>query len=443
MMHDEIRPRVLMIGTDRYALEGCVRLGLDAVVVCGAAAWDNGFIRVPEQFRLVRVDDQANPEQILAALYRAGVAEDGFDAIHTSDEWALVTATMLARHFGCRTMGPGTAVHFRDKSLQKAKVAAAGVKTARVVVIDDIHDVSGLDELPFERAVLKPIAGAATARTTVVSSIDELRSRSRRYAAERTPQRVFALEEFSRGDEWVVDGVMFDGELVFAGVGRYGSTCLTAVDNDLPFSVYRLDPEADKWAYDKAVPLARTALGALGLHTGVFHMELFHDGETGTLAFGECAARRGGALIHEEIQAKFNVHLGECALACALGWRPAIDVKLRPGPIGMTFLSGRPGILISCPTPAEVMSRPGVEFARIEHPYGTTFADGIGTTNERVGQVLVGGDSEEEVNARLAEVRAWFADRLVVMPDGVRPRRLREWQRAMWPEEDFGDTVWD
>jgi biotin carboxylase len=436
------RPRILMIGADRYGMEACTRLDFEAVVIRSAASWDAGLIEIPPQLDRVRVEDQTSPEQILAALHRAGLAEGGFDAVYTTIEWALVTTALLARHFGCPTIDPFTAAGFRDKFLQKSLVAAAGIDTARCTVIEDVYDVSDLDELPYERAVLKPVAGAGTALTSVVTSIEDLRRRSREYRDEGIPQRTFVLEEFVPGEEWIVDGVLFGGELLFACVAAYGAPCLATVENDLVLSMRRFDPEQDAAAYEAAVPVAAAALRALGLRDGVFHMELFRDPETGRLSFGECAARRGGALIHEEVQAKFNVHLGECAVLCALGRRPELDVKIRPGVVSGGFLAARAGVMLSHPTPSELRERPGVEFARIEWPYGTVFGEGISTATDRIGMVLVVADTVEEADARLAEVRAWFDRGLVVAPSGARPRELRAWQAATWPDEDLGDTLW-
>ena len=442
MSKTETRPRVLVIGADRYCLEACVRRDIDAVVVLGAKHWDDGLIEVPPPLRMLLVDDQSSAEGILAAVYRAGLGDVAWDAVHTGDEYALVAASLLARHYGCPTIGPATAVRFRDKAVQKRTVASAGIPTAKATLIEDVYDVSGIDELPYRRAVLKPVAGAATARTTVVNSVEELRARSREYAAARIPERVFLLEEFVDGDEWIVDGVLFDGELLFGAVGTYGVPCLTLIEENLPLSVMRFDPETDASAYHKAVPFARAALAALGLRNGVFHLELFHDPRTGELTFGECGARRGGGLTHEELQAKFNVHLGECALLCSLGRRPELNVKQRPDVIGMGFLAGRPGVLVRCPTPAQLMELPGVEFARIEAAYGTRFGGGVTNTLQRAGQVMIAADSADELAGRLAEVNAWFADRVVTVPDGARPREARAWQREVWPQDDFRDTMW-
>lgn len=120
------RPRVLLVGLDRYAMRTCVRLGFDAVVVCGASAWDERNVPIPEQVTVLRVDEQDSPEAVLMALHRAGLAEGAFDAVQTSDERSLVMVSMLARHLDLRGLDPATAVRFRDKSLQKQRLKYLG-----------------------------------------------------------------------------------------------------------------------------------------------------------------------------------------------------------------------------------------------------------------------------------------------------------------------------
>lgn len=436
------RPSVLMLGTDRYAMRACVEHDIDAVVVWGPGGRDNGFVGVPDGLRVLPVDDQSSVEAIMMALHRTGLAGHRFDGVQTTDEYSLVTASLLAAHLGCDFLDPGTAAHFRDKSLQKKRVRAAGVKAARVTVIDDVHDVSGIDELPYAKAVLKPIAGAGTTRTTVVESIADLRARSAAYRKAQTKQRTFALEEFVTGDEWTADGILFDGELLFCSFATYGEPCVAQVNEGRPLSLRRFDPDRDKAVFDLGLPVVRRSLEALGLRTGIFHMELFHDPETGEPAFSECAARRGGALVHEELQAKFGVNITESAVLCAIGRRPDLRVKIDPRVIGGGFLMGRPGTLVKCPTPAEITARPGVLFARVERPYGSKVAGELANTNERIAQCLIAAESEEEFAQRLAEVRQWFDDQVVVLPDVLTNRERRAWQRATWPDADFSDTSW-
>jgi biotin carboxylase len=436
------RPRVLLIGLDRYVLRACLRHNIDAVIVCGAAAYDYGLVEVPTELTLVRVDDQRDVEGILSALHRKGLGLLRYDGVQTQDERALVTASVLARHFGCRHLDPATALRFRDKSLQKQCVRQAGIPTADMHVIDDVHDVLGLTELPWPVAVLKPIAGSAARLTSRVCTIEELRGLSRQYRAESTSQRTFILEQYVEGEEWSADGIVSSGEVAFCALARYNEPCMSAVEQQSPFGTMRLDPERDREAYKLALPLVRGALEALGLRDGTFHMELFHDPASGRITFGECAARRGGAMINEELLAKFNVDLGEASLLCALGRFELQAVKNDPRFFGSSFLLGRPGVLVDCPSPAELVALPGVEFVRIERPFGTLVPRGVEGTNQRIGQFMVAADTREALVRRLAEVRAWFEERLVVSPYGATARDLRAWQRGAVPDRDFGDTAW-
>ncbi|MEU0519518.1 ATP-grasp domain-containing protein [Streptosporangium sp. NPDC006007] len=439
----EHRPRVLLLGTDKYVMQACVRHGVDAVLVWGFGGYDYGLAEVPAEITVLRVEEQKNPEAILMALHRAGLADTPFDAVQTSDEWALVTAGLLASFLGCRAIDPSTAVYFRDKSLQKRRVAEAGIPTARVTVIEDVHDVSAITAWEYERAVLKPVAGAGTVRTTVVDGLERLGELSRRYREDRLPQRTFVLEEYIGGEEWIADGFLYDGSLRFLAVGRYGSPCLVTIDEQQPLWMRHFDRKTEEWAYERAEPVVRRALNALGLRNGVFHMELFHDPETGRLTFSECAARGGGALIDEQVLAKFGVNLGEAALFCALGRPPRADITYRPELIGTSYLQGRSGVVFGCPSPAELRELPGVEFARVEFPVGERFSAGIDSTNHRMGQVLVSAADDEELRARFAAVRAWFDERLVVAPPNVSGRLLRAWHHeVLRPDADFRDQMW-
>ncbi|MGW1617790.1 hypothetical protein [Streptomyces sp. NPDC002172] len=440
-MENENRPLVLLLGSARYVVEACVRLGIDAVVASGARENDAG-LAADDQVTVLRVDHQASSEAVLGALHRGGFTDRDFDAVVTSDEFALVTAGLIAEHLGCRAIDARTALNFRDKYLQKRLVAEAGIDTARVTLIEDVHDVSALTDLPYPRAVLKPVAGASTRLTAVVDTAEELHGLSRRYRTAGTAERTFVLEEFIGGEEWIADGIVFGGEVLFWSLGAYGAPCLTALDEGLPLWMRRIDPDTEQWRYERAQPVVLGALRALGLTDGVFHMELFHNPASGRLVFGECGARRGGALIQEEVQAKFDVDLGEAMVLCGLGRRPELNVKVRPGLVGTAYLPGRPGILVDRPSAADLMALPEVEYARVEAPVGTVWTGGPSGTDQRVAQILVTADSEAELKQRFAEVRQWFDERLTVAPHPATPQELRTWQRATWPHSDLGDRLW-
>ncbi|WP_457032520.1 ATP-grasp domain-containing protein [Kitasatospora sp. P5_F3] len=429
------RPSALIIGADPYLIRACLRNDIDPVVVYGPGLHDWGFIEIPQIVEKVFSEDTSSVESVLFSLHRAGLTDRDFSCIHTGDEMALVTVAALAKVLGISVaVEADVAVRFRDKWLQKQALTEAGIEVAKSQVIEDVHhpDRSGVQE--FGKAVLKPIAGAGTKNTSVVEGTAGLHAKGAEYRRSGMPQRTFVLEEFMPGDEWIVDGVVFDGVLQFFSVSTYGEPCLSTVEFSRALQVEVFDPTADAGVYELARSVAEPALRALGLNRGVFHMELFHQQESGKLVFGECAARTGGLLQPELVEAKFGVDLAVAAIRCASGVDPQIKPSVRPETVGSTYLNNRPGVLVGYPSPAEVRALPGVEYLRLELPYGFQMADALASTTEAVGQVVLSGATREEFRSRRDSLAQWFDERLVVVPAHATYPELREWQRRQWPE---------
>ncbi|WP_091082392.1 ATP-grasp domain-containing protein [Micromonospora nigra] len=397
---------------------------------------------MPEGGTLIRVDDVTNVEDLLAALHREGLADRRFDAIQTTWEFAVVTAAALGAVLGCRVIEPATALRMRDKSLQKARLRAAGVPVARSVVVPDIFDVSDVP-WEFERAVLKPIAGGGTTSTSVVGDRKDLEKVSRERREERETSRTFLLEEFVPGDEWMAEGVVFDGEVLFFGLGVYSEPCLDAITGQRPISLRRLDTVQEAEAYQRAEPVVRDSIAALGLRDGVFHMELFHDPATGRVVFSECAARRGGAMTQEQVHAKFNVDLAEAALLCALGRQPKLDVRLHPKVVGCAGLYGPAGVVIDYPTADELLQQPDVAFAQMWVPPGANLNTRFSASADMLGAVLLVTETVKDFDERVPQVREWFQDRLVVAEPNLTSGQRWAWQGRRSPERMHRDWLYE
>ncbi|WP_328784331.1 ATP-grasp domain-containing protein [Streptomyces canus] len=418
----------LLIGVDRYVLRACGKRGIPAVLVYGSKWRDIGLPDLPDCVTPVFAEDECSPEAVLSALTRAGLAGKRFSSVTTTNEFAIVNAALLAQALGCAGLPPAVAVRFRDKFIQKHIVRTHGIPTARSVIIEDVQDDADI-ELPFDAGVIKPVTGAATRQAATVRSTEDLREAVRRFRSEGGPARTFVLEEFQQGDEWLVDGVLHDGEILFSSVAEYTQPCLTTVESQAPLQIRRFDPITEAWTYRLAEPIVRAALKALGLTDGIFHMELFH--QDGKVVFSECAARRGGALVHEEIECKFGVDLGEAALSLAIGEQPDAAVRQRPGFVGTTFITSPPGILFDAPSYEKVMSLPDIEYVMLAHSVGASLPSSISDTTKRVGQVMIRTETLEQFYKRSEEVLTWFADHITVVPAGLKIRELRAMQPAL------------
>ncbi|HVQ93532.1 MAG TPA: ATP-grasp domain-containing protein [Mycobacteriales bacterium] len=429
-----------MLSDDPQVVRAAGDIGVDLTVVCGAGQRDFGMVAIPDGTRQVFVQDSVGLESVLFGLYRAGVDPAGFDAIYSTDEGGVVTAAALGHSFGVRAIEPRVAALFRDKSLAKAALRAAGIEAADFRVIEDIVEFPDDYALPFRPAVLKPVAGGATYRTYVVHTEAELRAVVARERDDKR-HRAYILEEFMPGDEWHVDGVMFGGELRFVSVGSYQKTCLTTLAENDWLRTFSFDPVHDADVYERVTPLAERVLRTLGLDSGVFHMELFHDRESGRLAFGECAARRGGGLIEEQVFRKFGVSLAEAALRCALGVAPVIEPVRRPEAVGSVYLPYTSGVLLATPSAEDLIALPNVEYALVEWPIGFTTPMMKSTIN-KVGQVLLTAGSRAELLRRATEIVGWFAERTIIVPPKATARQLREWYARVAPDGGRAAAAW-
>jgi biotin carboxylase len=258
----------------------------------------------------------------------------------------------------------------------------------------------------------------------VIRSREDLAAAGAAMRRDRAPARTFVLEEFVDGAEWAVDGVVFDGTLQFLSVAAYSQPCLIVVSSG---SVMRIE----------------TALGALGLRSGVFHMELFVPADGRPPVFGECAARPGGALLHEMVEYKFGVALGRAAVMTTAGIDPTITPSIRCETVGAVFLPSKPGVIVSYPTPAEVAALPGVEYVRLECPYGSRVDEHSANSSEGIGQVMLSGRTLEEFRDRCAFLTGWFDERVLAVPPEASPAELRVWQAAHWPDTETRFTPYE
>lgn len=410
-----------MIGPDHQALEAIQEHDVEVTVLVGGSSKDIGLPIPSGRTTVLFTDDHKNVDNALNCLYRHGAEQ--FDAVYAHDDPAMMTAAVLGQVLGARAIAPKVVALFRDKYQQKQALRRAGVEVARHELIEDIRDLPPGYELPFARAVVKPVAGQATLSTFLVSSTSEVERISRECRAKAVPSRTFVVEEFVEGEEWFADGVVSGGRVRFASMGRYAKNCLTAVNERTPVRTFCLDPIADKAAYDVAMPVVHQALSTLGLIDGVFHMELFYDGSR--IAFSECAARRAGGPISDQIRHKFGVDLAALSVLCHLRAIDDIAATPRDGVVGSAFLPLAEGTLLDHPSVADLLAQPDVVNARIFVPKGLRTAPAGGNTFGRLGEFTVHTNSWEETTRRLDEVSAWFTANLKVLPLTATMRELR------------------
>lgn len=241
-----------------------------------------------------RVDSVLDTAQLLAAV-RALAARNGQPArLFGAYEQLQVPLAEVRAELGVEGMSVETALNFRDKSRMKDVLRKANIPVARHALVVSEAEAWRFAKSVGSAMVIKPPAGAGAQATYRVSSADDLRAALGRAAP--TPEHPVLLEEFITGEEHSLETVSIAGYPVWHSLTRYYPTPLEVLENPWIQWCVVLPRETNARQYADIRETGDRALRALGMWTGLTHMEWFRRAD-GSLAISEVAARPPGAQI--------------------------------------------------------------------------------------------------------------------------------------------------
>jgi hypothetical protein len=240
-----------------------------------------------------RIDDPLDPGQIAAAVQGLSGQLGPVGRLLAVLEQLQVPLAQVREHLGIGGMDPVTAANFRDKDQMKTVFEQAGVPCARHKLAVRAADALEFTERVGFPVVVKPPAGAGAKSTFRLDDSADLNAWLE--MAPPSPQYPAQIEEFLTGDEGSYDSVMIDGQVVWDSVSDYLPTPLEVLRHPWMQWVVRLPRDIGP-RYDAIRQVAPAALRALGLVTGLTHMEWFRRPD-GSVAVSEVGARPPGAQI--------------------------------------------------------------------------------------------------------------------------------------------------
>ncbi|HYM80249.1 MAG TPA: hypothetical protein VEY91_02430, partial [Candidatus Limnocylindria bacterium] len=168
------------------------------------------------------------------------------------------------------------------------------------------HDAWAFAEEVGYPLVAKPPTGSGSHNTFRIDGPNRMRE----WLAVSPPQpgQPPLLEEFITGDEYSFDSAMVHGRLVWHSISRYFPTPLDVLQNPWIQWCVMLPRDIEVPAFDDIRVAAERSLRALGLETGLTHMEWFRRRD-GSLAISEVAVRPPGAQFTTLISYAHDVDL--------------------------------------------------------------------------------------------------------------------------------------
>ena len=285
---------------------------------------------------MVLVEDGLDAGQLTAAAHVLQRRHGPLHRVLGILEPLQVQLAEVRAALGIAGPSPTVADLFRDKARMKDELRRHGLPCARHKLITSWADAEAFVAEVGLPLVLKPPAGMGCKSTWRINNLDELGAALR--ALHASPSNPALAEEFLRGREYSFETLTVDGQILFQSCTRYFPSPLEVTENPWIQWAVVLPRDIDSPEFADARVLGVKAVRALGLETGMTHMEWFRR-DDGSLAIGEIAARPPGAHI---VRANSFAHDVDMYRA----WARAVVDDAFDGPwarkyaVGVAFLRG-------------------------------------------------------------------------------------------------------
>ncbi|WP_166021943.1 ATP-grasp domain-containing protein [Streptomyces chilikensis] len=357
-----------------------------------------------------------DPDDVAATLAWARdrrARGEGYDLVLGLRDPVQDAVAACAELFGAPGNPPAVMRRTRVKDLCRAALAAAGLPQPAVRLCAGRADALAFLADTAGPWVVKPRAGMGSTGVRKVTGPADLDP-----ALAGLPDgEPFLLEEYVTGDEYSVEGVLLSDGPRFLAV--------TAKEKLPPphfVEVGHVVPAALPAGADEEITReAGRALRALGLRTGVFHVELWRTAHG--VVLGEVHVRPGGDWLHQLVaSSRPGLELFGMLYDDVLG-RPVAPVPPATRAAAVRFLAPPPGRLERITGWDEAAAHPAVLSARLTVSPGDTLRP-VRDSGSRAGHLAVGAATPEAARALARELAASVTFEVTDASGPAGPRRL-------------------
>lgn len=276
---------------------------------------------------------------------------------------------------GVEGMGLEVARRFRDKDKMKDVLRRAGVPVARSVLATSAAELQAFARKVGFPIVVKPPAGLGARATFRIASDAQLQAMLA-MGLEPTAKSPAQAEEFVRGREHTCETVTIAGKPVWRSGTRYYPGPLEVLENPWIQYCVLLPVEIDDPTFTQFHPHNGAALEALGIGTGLSHMEWFLR-DDGSMVVSEVGARPPGVHIMPMMSIAHEVDM--IASWAELMTFDRFDARPRQWSTGTAFFRGQGSgdRVVAVHGWDDAMSEVGPHVAELQKPrVGQPRADG-------------------------------------------------------------------
>ncbi|MGF7046236.1 putative ATP-grasp superfamily ATP-dependent carboligase [Paenibacillus sp. DS2015] len=325
-------------------------------------------------------------------------------AIVCHSEYDLIRTAKLREYLNLSGQNVKSAVAYRNKIIMKQYARQAGIEVAEFQQVHTPMDVIEFSNKHGYPIVIKPIDGGGSRNTRAIYDSNQCRL----FLKEGLPKDIM-IESFVDGEMYHVDGLMYQGDILFSSVSRYINGCLSfhsgtslgsVILNTDKNVIQRLQNEAE-----------RTLLALPAAPIIAFHAEFFLTKDD-RIVLCEIASRTGGARVTDTIEAAFGINLNRewIRLQCGLKEKMKVNSSNTLQTAGWLVVPPREGILRFIPQ--EIPFEWVIDYSPALEE-GREMAGAISSVDNIASFVIV-GDNDMIVEERLMVLDRWFRENIWV-----------------------------
>ncbi|WP_051853775.1 ATP-grasp domain-containing protein [Streptomyces sp. NRRL S-146] len=294
-------------------------MGLRVVV----ATADSGDRRLSDAVRAaadsvltVETNDQAALEAAVLEVHGA----EPFEAVLPGSDIYVTATARVAAALDLPGLSVATVDRVRDKSVMRAAVAEAGLRTPRFAQATTDAELRAAAEQVGFPCVLKPVACSGSIHVSRADDLDQLTAAFQRLVTDPEPdmgklhEHRVLVEEYVQGPEFSADGyVLESGEVTVVALSR----TLLGPEPDFVELGHLTPALVDDATLKNVEAYVGDVVRAVGITSGPFHCELRLAADGPVLI--EIGARLPGDRIVELLRLVTGVSLPRVAVAIALG----------------------------------------------------------------------------------------------------------------------------
>jgi len=305
----------------------------------------------------------------------------------------VFTASLVRDDLGISGPSPEVAILFRNKTVMHARAAELGIPTPPACLPLTWKVLSDFVASVGFPVVLKPGGGSGATNTHRIDDKDTL---LRLWRGIENQRELYRVEKYIEGNQYHLDCVVRDGEIVFQTLSRYTANLLN-YSNEPGGTVTR---QSDRTPHENQIfEINQRLIRGFGLSLGITHGEYYLT-PSGDVYLGEIGARPPGGSILPTIEVATGVDMVRTWALAELA-PTFVAPRSRPGEASTRFLASRAhGRLIAQTSEQRLLGMEGVVRASLWRSIGDTIGNPE-RSSDFLGYVIACGSTSREAVARV------------------------------------------